>query len=268
MPSRSSRSSRRESLQSQGVPFPERLSGPQNRFAERPQGSQRKSSATASASPGIAPARSGGGKPGPGPLSSPGASGIGLLAAEFFICIALLILLFFAKGSEGLPTRIMDTIKRGTLICAAFIILSLVAGIGPNANKIAKAFGALLVVAILLTAPIYGTDASGNPSGVLVDVDNIIKNDWAPSATHDNATSSSTPNANTPSSPGKSLAQLAQDFVNALKQAASLQGQKTSPNNNPVSGTSIKTDVGNAAVQLLNGVVPGSGTAIGKLFGF
>jgi hypothetical protein len=59
--------------------------------------------------------------------------------------------------------------KRGTLVCLLFFLLAIISTIGPNAEKIAKAFGGLVIVAILITTPV---------STVFTDIDNIIKNDW------------------------------------------------------------------------------------------
>jgi hypothetical protein len=95
-------------------------------------------------------------------------SGVGLLEAEFLSAIALLILLMFSSDA-GLTDKMMSVMKRGTLICAVFFILAIVAGIGPRASKSAKAFGALVIVAILVTSDM---------STVITDLDNIIKNDW------------------------------------------------------------------------------------------
>jgi len=147
-------------------------------------------------------------------------TGVGLLAAEFFIALGLLALMFFAGGNKNLPDKIMSVIKRGTLLCLAFFILALISGAGENANKIAKAIGALIVVAILLTTPIYGTDSSGDPSGVLVDVDEIIKNDWVPSSIHSGDTSGAVPSTSTPATPAQGTRTLTQDALSKLIHAA------------------------------------------------
>jgi hypothetical protein len=59
--------------------------------------------------------------------------------------------------------------KRGTLVCLLFFLLAIISNVGPNAAKIAKAFGGVVIVAILLTTPI---------NTVITDVDSLIKNDW------------------------------------------------------------------------------------------
>lgn len=113
---------------------------------------------------------------------------IGLLQAEFFICLGVLVLIMFASKASN-ADKIMSTLKRGTLTCAAFFILALVASIGPNATKLSKAIGGLIVVALLLTAPILEVNK---------DVDNIIKNDWVASSTEATSQAQNSTNAENP----------------------------------------------------------------------
>lgn len=101
-------------------------------------------------------------------------SGVGLLEAEFFATLFLLILLLFT-GSDTYANKIMSTMKRGTLVMILFFVLALIAGAGPNAAKIAKGIGALVFVATLLTTP-------GNT--VITDLDAFFKADWAGTAEH------------------------------------------------------------------------------------
>jgi hypothetical protein len=101
-------------------------------------------------------------------------SGVGLLEAEFFGALILLVILMFT-GTQSYAEQIMSLMKRGTLVCLLFFILALVAGIGENAARISKGFGALVIVGILVTTP---------ASGAITDVDNLIKNDWIGTAEH------------------------------------------------------------------------------------
>jgi hypothetical protein len=94
---------------------------------------------------------------------------VGGLEGEFLLAVVLLILLMFANSSASYGDRIMSLMKRGALTCLLFFVLSLIASTGPNATRIAKAFGALIIVAILLTSP---------TNTVLTDIDELIKNDW------------------------------------------------------------------------------------------
>jgi hypothetical protein len=120
------------------------------------------------------------------------ASGVGLLEAEFFGTLFLLILLLFT-GKDTYANKIMSTMKRGTLVMILFFVLALIAGVGPNASKIAKGIGALVFVATLLTTP-------GNT--LITDLDSFFKADWTGTAEHgtdvgsaDTGTSSGTSSA-------------------------------------------------------------------------
>lgn len=116
-------------------------------------------------------------------------AGIGLLEAEFFVAIGLLVLLMFANSSASYTDRIMSLMKRGSLTCLLFFALALVSSAGVNAAKVAKAFGGLVIVAILVTSPV-GT--------VITDVDALVKNDWVgTSESSDESASGSAPSADT-----------------------------------------------------------------------
>lgn len=122
--------------------------------------------------------------------SSSNAGSVGLLEAEFFGALILLVVLMFT-GTQSYAEQIMSLMKRGTLVCLLFFILALVAGIGDGMAKISKGFGALIIIGILVTTP---------ASGAITDVDNLIKNDWVGSTEHgddvgsaDSGTSASTP---------------------------------------------------------------------------
>ena len=137
---------------------------------------------------------------------------IGGLEGEFLFAIILLVLLMFANSSASYGDRIMSLMKRGALTCLLFFVLSLIASTGPNAMRIAKAFGALIIVAILLTSP---------TNTVLTDVDALIKHDWVgtsesgPSA--DTGTGSSSQPPPTNSNP-LSTSSIAQDALKSLEE--------------------------------------------------
>jgi hypothetical protein len=121
----------------------------------------------------------------PTQLGEKTSSGIGLLEAEYFAILFLLILQLFV-GTSDYGSKMLSFMKRGTLTTILFFILALVAGTGDNTAKIAKAIGALVFFAILLTSP--GSD-------VINALDNLFKADWisnpaTPSA--DTGTQSST----------------------------------------------------------------------------
>lgn len=118
-------------------------------------------------------------------------SGIGLLEAEFLGSILLLILLLFADLNRSYSDKIMSTMKRGTLICLLFFILSLISGVGPNMAKIAKALGGMVFVGILITSPVL--DLVGN-------MDKFFKADWSGTAEHGTDVGSSSQTSDTGSS--------------------------------------------------------------------
>jgi hypothetical protein len=111
------------------------------------------------------------------------------LEAEFLAAITILILLLFSDTTSSMTDKMMSAMKRGSLICAVFFVLALIAGIGPRASKTAKAFGALIIVATLVTSPM---------STVLSDLDGLIKNDWigaAPASTTATGKSGTSPSS-------------------------------------------------------------------------
>lgn len=251
-------------LQKQGVPIPSRLRGP-NVPAQEGRAIQPRAS---HAAPARNAARNSGGSRRPrnynpatvgGDVAGSTSGGsVGSLEAEFLVAIALLILLMFSSGASY-ADKIMSVMKRGALVCVLFFILALVASGGPNAAKIAKAFGALVIVAILVTSPV---------NTVITDLDNLVKNDWVGSAetggTGSGNGAGATADTGTGASTSPNTSNLGDDFINAIENELKLQGQKTSPSNNPVSKASITTDVKNALTTTLNGIIPGSGTILSK----
>jgi hypothetical protein len=105
-----------------------------------------------------------------------------MLEGEFILCLILLVLLMFANSTSSYGEKIMSFMKRGTLVCLLFFLLAIISQAGQNAERIAKVFGALIIVAILVTTPV-GT--------VITDVDNLIKNDWVGTAETGNDTAAS-----------------------------------------------------------------------------
>lgn len=189
-----------KNLQQQGVPIPDRITTRQRQPMDGPRGGtrdittrQRNGRTTRTVrerspgrspgetsdvtteydSMGNAPARqsrnSSRSLPSPTGLGDSAGGGIAGLEGEFIVAIGLLVLLMFANSESSYGDKIMSLIKRGSLTCLLFFILALIAGTGPRAAKIAKAFGALIIVGILLTSPV---------NTVIKDVDGLIKNDW------------------------------------------------------------------------------------------
>jgi hypothetical protein len=168
----------RGSLQSQGVPIPSRLRGPvpTNNVGQPIQTRARQTSSQRSRRTPTRPsntnvrARTNVRDFSPTRAADNVTGGsVGILEAEFITAIVLLVLLMFTNTASEYGDKIMSTMKRGTLICALFFVLALISSIGPTASKISKAFGALVVVSILVTSP---------TSQILTALDNLIKNDW------------------------------------------------------------------------------------------
>jgi hypothetical protein len=126
----------------------------------------------------------------PATLGAKSTDSAGALEAEFLIAIVLLVLLMFSNSSSSYSSKIMSFMKRGTLVCILFFVLALVSSAGPNVAKACKAFGALIIVAILITAPM-GT--------VFTDLDNVIKNDWIGTSETEGGSSASSADSGTES---------------------------------------------------------------------
>ena len=111
-------------------------------------------------------------------------SGVGLLEAEYFLIILLLILELFA-GTDSYADKMVSTMKRGTLVTLLFFFLAMISAIGPNANKFAKGLGGLVLIGILLSSP---------GETVITALDNFVKSDWVGNtgASADTGTQSST----------------------------------------------------------------------------
>jgi hypothetical protein len=135
------------------------------------------------------------------------ASGVGLLEAEFLAALFLQILILFADTNKSYADKVMQTMKRGTMIALLFFILALISGVGPNVARVAKAIGGLTVVAILLTSPM--TEILGN-------LDTFFKADWTGTTEH----GTDVGQTSTPSSSGGASGALhaAEGAVNRITQ--------------------------------------------------
>lgn len=107
---------------------------------------------------------------------------VGALEGEFIVCLGLLVLLMFANSTSSYGEKVMSLMKRGTLVCLLFFLLAIISQVGQNAERIAKVFGALVIVAILITTPV---------NTVITDVDKLIKNDWVGTSETGNDTAAS-----------------------------------------------------------------------------
>lgn len=143
--------------------------------------------------------------------------GVGALEAEFLVALVLLAMLMFTSG-DSYENKIMSFMKRGSLMCALFFALALISSAGVNASRIAKAFGALVIVAILLTSPVQT---------VVTDIDNLIKNDWVGTSEQGNDTAGASADAGTSSSSSGVINNAAQAFINSLEQSQTALSQVT-----------------------------------------
>lgn len=98
-------------------------------------------------------------------------SSIGTLEAEFFGAMLLigLTIFFDPKASSDYSSVMLAAMKRGTLTIITFFLLALMSAAGPNAARFAKAFGALVIVALILA------QAQG---GMITKLDSFFKADW------------------------------------------------------------------------------------------
>jgi hypothetical protein len=203
-------------LQQQGVPIPSKLNGPANvqrpaSTARSPQAQPRPKGTGTRTSNG--PRNSSSGRPirdySPVAATSKASGSVGLIEGEFFGGILLLVLLMFTNTTSSYGDRIMNFMKRGFLMCITFIILSLVASIGPNASKIAKAMGGLIIVAILVTSPV--------DDGITL-FDSFIKAEWKGTDETGNDYTSD-PNGSTPSNSSiwSSISGFAGDVFGVMK---------------------------------------------------
>lgn len=95
---------------------------------------------------------------------------VAVLEAEYFGCIFLIFLTVFTDKNASYSSKILAVMKRGTLATVLFFILALFSASGPNAARVAKAFGALVLAGIFL-----GTAGQGTISAL----DSFFKADWS-----------------------------------------------------------------------------------------
>lgn len=145
---------------------------------------------------------------GPTRMADTATSGVGLLEAEYFVIVFLLILeLFVSTDSYG--DKMVSTMKRGTLVTLLFFILAMVAGVGPNAAKIAKAIGGLVLGGILLSSP---------GSTLIASLDNFIKADWIASDSSSADTGTQSTQGTAVSSAGNTAQKAASNSSNIISE--------------------------------------------------
>lgn len=106
---------------------------------------------------------------GPTQVGEKTGNSVAVLEAEFFGCIFLIFLTAFTDKNASYGSKILAVMKRGTLATVLFFVLALFSASGPNAAKVSKALGALVLAGIFL-----GTAGQGTISVL----DSFFKADW------------------------------------------------------------------------------------------
>jgi hypothetical protein len=179
------------------------------------------------------------------------ASGVGLLEAEFLAAIILLILLMFANTGTAYGDKIMSLMKRGFLVCVTFIILALTAGIGPNAARVAKALGGLIVISILLTTPV---------DNAITLFDKFIKADWAGQAANspDSASADTGTAAGTSGTAPKAAASASSNAASAAERAF----ESAISSSDSISKLLNPADEAKGTIDTVKGIIDGINSAI------
>lgn len=75
-------------------------------------------------------------------------AGTQVLVAEFVICMIILALSPMTTAGKDIAAK--DWMKRGTAVCALFMILGMVGAVGPKATRAMAAFGGLVTLTLLV----------------------------------------------------------------------------------------------------------------------
>lgn len=141
---------------------------------------------------------------------------VGALTAEFLGGLALLFLTLFTDTSSSYSDKMLAIMKRGTLLAISFFLLALISGQGPNAARIAKAFGLLIDVALIMSVA---------SDSMLSELDKFFAGTWTGSSASGPASSSGAQAGSgalaptpAPTVPGTSAASKASDFLLWLRQ--------------------------------------------------
>ncbi len=129
---------------------------------------------------------------------------VGALTAEFLGGIALLFLTLFTDTTSSYSDKMLAIMKRGTLLGLSFFLLALISGQGPNAARVAKAFGLLLDVGLILTV---------SSDTMLEEIDSFITGTWKPSGNPSDAGSAGAQAGS--GTIGQSTGSIGSDIANA-----------------------------------------------------
>lgn len=128
---------------------------------------------------------------------------VGAITAEFLGGLALLFLTVFTDSTSSYSDKMLAIMKRGTLLGLSFFLLALISGQGPNAARVAKAFGLLLDVGILMS---LASDT------MLSELDAFFTGTWKGT---DGTSSSANAQAGSSSVIGQSTGSVGSDIANA-----------------------------------------------------
>jgi hypothetical protein len=178
----------------------------------------------------------------PSPISTGKDTGssIGALEAEYFGTLILIFLTVFTDSQSSYSSKMLAVMKRATLASVLFFILALASTSGPNAQRFAKAIGALVLVAIFL-----GTAGQGTISAL----DAFFKADWTSGDTTQGDSSAQAP-AGTQIGAPDSVANLGAE-------AATVPGNIISET---IDGAkvviSVPKAIGDKAISIIKGLIP------------
>lgn len=130
---------------------------------------------------------------------------VGALTAEFIGGIALLFLTLFTDTTSSYSDKMLAIMKRGTLLAISFFLLALIGGQGPNAARVAKAFGLLIDAGLILSI---------SSDEMLSEIDKFIQGSWK------SGTSSSASAQAGSGSLGTSPSAAGGDVIQGVKSAA------------------------------------------------
>jgi len=187
----------------------------------------------------------------PNPVSTGKHAGsIGTLEAEFFACLVLIALTIFTdpNATSDYGSVMLAAMKRATMIIFLFFILALVSAAGTGAARVAKAFGALVIVGLILAQA---------ESGLFTALDGFFKANWESSGASGSSSANASAGAATPV-PGSSAAGtvvgaaegIAQKLVTGGASAAGKSIDATSTGAPQVPGTSINSTITNDLLKI------------------
>lgn len=168
-------------------------------------------------------------------------SSVGTLEAEFFGAMLLigLTIFFDPKASSDYSSVMLAAMKRGTLTIITFFLLALISAAGPNAARFAKAFGALVIVALILAQA---------QDGMITKLDSFFKADWTSGGSSKDSDTSADAQAGTQTPvPGSSAISTG---VSAVEGAGT-----TIENNNFLAGNPAEDVLATIAANLKSGSI-------------